>query len=243
MEVDIYHPGLYHLRQLGSRKMQPFQLSSRFPAKNAHYHGAHWRDVIVALIDRTWFANKILPCNETPTAARLMEQAIGEYRATRVHVLDEGHVYEFGNGKPANRQVLTFVKRSSKAVQYPKEWPGTQSQEVMRMLIYHVAEERANRREEFSLEGFAPEEYLQHAIYQYEARAYRRHTQRVNREKEPHEALSDGKDLRDYGHYLDVPFEPDYVDLLPTRDDGHVFMPNGRRCFRNEIDVMLELLG
>jgi len=50
-------------------------------------------------------------------------------------ILDPGHIYQLDDG-----QTLKFVKRGGGAIQYPEEWPGIQTQAVMRALIRYMVD-------------------------------------------------------------------------------------------------------
>jgi hypothetical protein len=128
----------------------------------------------------------------------------------KVH--DPGHIYEceqLGGGT----QMLTFVKRSSDAVTYKEEWPGMQTQEVLRALIDRT----------IFLNDILPcsetEEALKHlrcALYWYEVRAYRRKQQKVNRTDHPHtESSIETKD---------IPFTSEGIEHLKIGEDGHIIV-------------------
>lgn len=234
-------PGRFKLPNLREGS-QIFQLSHRH--HGVHVHGANWRDVVLAILDRTEFVYRVLQCGETANAAGWLDLAIrtakGPYKSNRVHILDPGHIYEFGNGK--ERQLLKFVKSSGDAVTYPKDWDGLQSQTVMSMLTYYLEERRIdNDRVDDPWQW--PEECITLAHYEYEARAKRRHDQKVNRRKDAH-VVGEGtlEFYGDYGYYPDVPFKPEHVDLLPRGNDGHIRMSHRERLYRSTIDLVQELL-
>lgn len=52
-----------------------------------------------------------------------------------MRIIDPGHIYELRQLGDEETQTLKFVKRSGGAVHYDKEWPGMQTQEVLRALI------------------------------------------------------------------------------------------------------------
>lgn len=195
-------------------------------------------------------------------------------------VLDPGHIYQLDDG-----QILKFVKRGGGAIQYPEEWPGIQTQAVMRVIITHL--EYIHRCDEglqtyqlwqlgnpdyfeltlidtthchdivnvlidrsvylnnilhcvetrdavayledaismikspFLLSDAA--DYIRHALWSYEARAYRRKQEKVNREEPAHDDSQRLKAWRDHPA-ADVPFGPYEIERRPIGPDGHIVL-------------------
>lgn len=137
-------------------------------------------------------------------------------------VIVPGHLYEVpylehpGKGK----LLVRFLRRSSEMVQYPYDWPGVNTQELLRVLIdrtqflYQVGpcEETANAIS-----------WLQMALYEYEARAWRRKQQRLNKQANPQAETDRVNSTREY--YRDVPFTPFEVLTMDVGPDGHVIVP------------------
>lgn len=136
-----------------------------------------------------------------------------------MHVIDSGHVYELeqlGGGT----QKLTFVKRSGGAIRYGEEWPGVQTQEVLRALI-----DRTNY-----LDGVLPCVetrdalwYLRMALFMYEVRAYRRKKEAVNRKSPKHDDTMRPKEWHTHP-FDDVPFDENGIELHPVGPDGHIVL-------------------
>ena len=129
-----------------------------------------------------------------------------------MRVLEPGHVYELDHLASPGRERLTFVRRNSRAITHESEHPGTNTQEVLRALI---------DRTKF-LDAVIPcvetEDALWHlrmALFCYEARAWRRRTQGLNRGRAGHD---EGRE-----RYADVPFDEHMIEELPVDpEDGHV---------------------
>lgn len=121
--------------------------------------------------------------------------------------VDRGHVYDLfqlGSDEP---QRLTFIKRSGGAIQYTEEWAGVQSQEVIRALIARTK----------YLNSIIPcgeteraIEHLRKALWEYEARAYRRKRQELNRERPEHDEEAT------------FPYGPEDIERWPIGADGHI---------------------
>lgn len=136
-------------------------------------------------------------------------------------VLVPGHVYELtqlGGGT----QRLTFVRRSGGAIQYETEWPGVQTQEVLRALIDRTK----------YLDGVLPCQetkdalwHLRMALYAYEVRAWRRKQEAVNREAGAHDDIVRPHDWRE--HPDDVPFNEHGIESRPVGPDGHIIVGSG----------------
>jgi len=136
----------------------------------------------------------------------------------KMKVIDEGHIYqlkELGGGD----QTLTFMKRSGGAVSYAQEWPGVQTQEVLRALI-----DRTKYLDQVlpCTETKDAAWHLQMALYLYELRAFRRKQENVNRESPEHDDSHRGRPWRNNPH--EVPFNEINIELLPTGEDGHIVL-------------------
>lgn len=135
-----------------------------------------------------------------------------------MRVVDPGHVYEceqLGGGT----QTLTFVKRSSGAVTYEKEWAGLQTQEVLRALI-----DRTKFLNEIlpCSETVEALHHLRMSLYWYEVRAYRRKKDGVNTTEYAHEDT-----LSDYqkGKYpKGIPFTEVNIEMYQVGEDGHIII-------------------
>ncbi len=134
-------------------------------------------------------------------------------------VLDPGHLYELKelNG---DTQLLKFVKRSGGAIEYEVEHPGLQTQEVLRALI--------DRTEYLNsiipcVESEEAAYHLRMALFLYEARAYRRKMEKVNREAPEHDDSASPKAWRE-NPFDDVPFNETEIELRPIGPDGHILI-------------------
>lgn len=134
-------------------------------------------------------------------------------------VIDPGHVYDLtqlGGGV----QRISFVKRSGGAVTYQAEWPGVQSQEVIRMLI-----DRTKYLRDI-LSCVETEDAIYHlrmALFMYEVRAWRRKQEKVNRNESSHDDSERPKAWRE-DPYEDVPFNEFEIELRPIGADGHILI-------------------
>lgn len=133
-------------------------------------------------------------------------------------ILVPGHVYaltELGGGI----QTLTFIRRSGGAVTYEEEWPGVQTQEVLRALI-----DRTKYLDQVlpCIETKDAIEFLRQALYQYELRAWRRKQEAVNRQAPTHDDTGRHRPWRDEGD--DAPFSAHEIELRPIGPDGHIII-------------------
>jgi hypothetical protein len=132
---------------------------------------------------------------------------------------DPGHVYELAQ-LGGGTQTLKFVKRSGGAVTYAEEWVGVQTQEVLRALI-----ERTKYLN--SVLPCAESEdavwHLRMVLWLYEARAYRRKTEALNRKEPAHDDSERLRSWRD-NPANDVPFSEHDIELRPTGPDGHIIL-------------------
>ena len=135
-----------------------------------------------------------------------------------MRILDPGHVYELDNLGFRGTQTIRFVKRSGGAATHDEEWDGLQTQEVIRALI---------DRTEY-LDAILPcaesdraAYHLRMALFEYEARAYRRKQEGKNRRIPEHDDTERPRPWRDR-EYNDVPFNEDGIELRPVGPDGHI---------------------
>jgi len=133
-----------------------------------------------------------------------------------------GHVYDLdqlGGGI----QQLRFVRRSGGAITYSEEWPGLQTQEVLRALI-----DRTKYLNEIlpCVETQDALEYLRLALFMYEARAWRRKHEGINRGYPPHDDSERPRPWRE-NQFGDVPFNEQNIELRPVGPDGHIILDEG----------------
>ncbi len=200
-------------------------------------------------------------------------------------IIDPGHIYKINFKNTKDSISLKFVKRGGGAVQYQEEWPGIQTQAVMRMLIEHLEfiqfdpdQEKtyflwqlgSSETQEITLKDMYlvcelinilidRSEYLNHilecvetsdaitwlnlanshirchddfieaadairmALWCYEARAYRRKQEKVNREKPAHDDSVSPKTWRE-NPFSDIPFNSDNIEARPIGLDGHIVL-------------------
>lgn len=139
-----------------------------------------------------------------------------------MEVIEPGHVYRLSHLEAPTSELLTFIRRSSKAIQHPSEHPGTNVQEVLRSLIDRTIYLNSIID---AVENYDAIYYLRMTLLCYEGRAFRRKQEKLNREANPHSFFKE----RD----IDLPFnEMGYVggpsigiENLPTGTDGHILIP------------------
>ncbi|MEE8233782.1 MAG: hypothetical protein V3R41_03790 [Gammaproteobacteria bacterium] len=139
-------------------------------------------------------------------------------------VIDPGHKYEvdkFGEDGKTSMSLACppFMKRSGGAIQYEKEWQGTNTQEMIRVLIDRtqyldgVLECDETKNSEY---------HLRMALYWYEVRAYRRKQEKVNRLDPAH-----NDSIRPNVHRTreqDIPFSEFEIENILTGRDGHLLV-------------------
>jgi hypothetical protein len=134
-------------------------------------------------------------------------------------ILDDGHLYDLtqlGGGT----QQLRFVKRSGGAVRYKEEWPGVQSQEVLRALI------NRNKFLNQILPCKETEDALYHlrmVIFLYEVRAWRRKQSELNRKDPAHDDSARPRSWRE-NPFDDVPFNEHEIEFRLVGEDGHILI-------------------
>jgi len=135
-----------------------------------------------------------------------------------MQVIDPGHIYLL-KGLGGGDQELTFIKRSGGAIEYDEEWPGVQTQEVLRALIdrtqYLNAVLPCKETEDAVY-------YLRMALFMYELRAWRRKQEAVNRHAPEHDDTERPRPWRK--HPFEAPFGEYRIELRPTGPDGHIIL-------------------
>jgi ribosomal protein S3AE len=130
-----------------------------------------------------------------------------------LRIIEAGHIYELQHLESDGIEKLTFIKRSSKAINYgDTEHAGTNTQEVIRALI---------NRTEFLYDILPAVEtkdaayYLRMALFCYEARAYRRKQAKLNKT----EIINDYEE-----RYDDIPFNEQDIESRLVGLDGHIIL-------------------
>jgi hypothetical protein len=133
--------------------------------------------------------------------------------------IDPGHIYELDQLGDKATQRLTFIKRSGGSVHYEKEWPGLQTQEVLRALI-----DRTQYLHDVlpCKETVEAKRHLQLALYWYEVRALRRKRSKTNRTTSAHDDSDTPPAQIPYPS--DIPFTEVDIELRPTGPDGHIML-------------------
>lgn len=218
----------YTLNQLGTSEKQTFEFCftpRSITGSNARWFGKDELALLEALIKRTKYLDSILPCLETKDAVCFLE-----WSKTELEILTEkitkkkampfvntekvkGHIYSiYGPPKARSRQ-LTFICRSSEAITYEREWPGLQSQEVIRMLIArtrHIGHYLDKKSVKVIVWA------LRMSLLCYEFRAKRRKEEKVNRKDQNHDDLVRYKPWRhDY-------FLSSTIENMKVGSDGHI---------------------
>jgi hypothetical protein len=208
-----------------------------------------------------------------------------------MRIIDPGHIYETTLIDGTKPIFLKFIKRGGGAIQYSREWPGIQTQAVMRALINYLGEfEYENHVRpklyhlwQLGLDSPYPvrlcnchqvidildilidrshylnsvlvcvetsdacywmgsaQEILRHptddwimrtteaiyairmALWNYEARAYRRKQEAVNRKHPEHDDTARPRPWR-HLPVEDVPFNEEEIELRPIGSDGHIVL-------------------
>lgn len=193
--------GVYALRQLGSEKPQVLIFFSM-----EHYDLRGWfiPELFDVVILRTAYLDSILPCQESKNVIGLMEHAktLLPKLSNRgvVREVVPGHIYQMWSGGKALTDKIRFVRRSSGSVKHPKEWPGLQTQELLRAMIDRLMLHRVH---------WQMADLCRQALWEYEARAYRRKRQEYNRQD---------------GHHTETlfPYPSDDIEHMPIGKDGHI---------------------
>ncbi len=134
--------------------------------------------------------------------------------------VEAGHIYKLQHLESNGEEQLTFIKRSSDAIDYGDgEHPGTNTQEVIRALI--------DRSKYLNDVIPCPETedaiyHLRMALYCYEVRAWRRKQEKLNKKAPQHNSDESPNVYRD--GYDDIPFSEFNIEHKTTRADGHIIV-------------------
>ncbi len=236
--MEILTPGYkYQMIQLeegvqGLNFLAPPQDMS--PVDEYVWLSSQLQQVIDVLFDRTNYLHEVLPCVESRDALWYLAVASQAYeegsypqkeKSPRIKIIDPGHIYKIRQSED-NCLTITFVKRSGGAIRYRKEWSGVQTQEVLRVLIdatkylqcimCGISEEKVHNAEMAA-------QFLREALFRYEARAWRRKQEKLNRRNGTHNDAEHGRVWRTYP-YSDVPFNSESIELRPSGEDGHILV-------------------
>ncbi len=210
--------GVYSLRQLGTANRVPLKFENLL--RGPDHAGWLLDELMEVVIRRTAYLDSIIPCAES---ARAIEHVTAAKNSLPVYLargkivaVDDGHIYEMMVGRTAVASV-TFVKRSGGAVSYAEEWPGLQTQEVLRALIDRLMLHR---------EHWEAADLCRMALWEYEARAYRRKRQEHNRARPEHRETVfpyswqdiESRDIGDDGHIPFIESEIIYYGLFGGAD-------------------------
>lgn len=137
-----------------------------------------------------------------------------------MRILEAGHKYRLDHLESDGHETLTFIRRSSGAVDYGEgEHPGTNSQEVLRALIDRTIYLDWVLGCDESKDAIW---HLRQALYCYEARAWKRKQEHANKTDHDHEHPHTPNAHRD--GYDDVPFSEYEIELRPVGADGHIIL-------------------
>lgn len=148
--------------------------------------------------------------------------------------LDPGHHYRIANLESPGSQDIIFLKRSSKMIQHLDEHPGINTQELIRVCI--------DRSEYLDGVGGCDETkdamyYLRMALWCYEARAYRRKQQKLNRQAGAVADVGNVNATRD--GFDDIPFTEFEIEDRPCGLDGHIIVPQPKTKIRKAANEKL----
>ncbi len=217
----------YFLNELGSNLNQTFEFVATprsVTTSNRQWFGRDELALLHVLILRSTYLDQVLPCSETKDAIALLKEAHHELakkfagqtiEGPMVAERVKGHTYVVTGARDLTRRTLIFIRRSGGAVRYNREWPGLQSQEVMRMLIHRLTSiNREYGRQLFNLELY----FIRSALFMYEVRAQRRKAERVNRERPSHDDQTRIKPWRIKVEAIET------IERMKTGPDGHVIV-------------------
>lgn len=197
----IRYSGQYLLRQLGTSEKIVLSIDGLL---SRHKRGWDIRDLFEVVLMRTQYLNSVIPCGESEKACALAKPYIhpktDELPRKSVITLDEGHIYQTvdANNNPITDEIK-FVKRSGKAITYTEEWAGLQTQEVLRAMIDFYTLYKVH----------LPANVCRQILWNYEARAYRRKRQQLNREAPDHTPII-------------FPYGWEEIETMDIGDDGHI---------------------
>jgi len=137
----------------------------------------------------------------------------------RTKILVPGHLYRVPYLEHSGYLLVRFIRRSSDMVSHPLEWSGINTQELIRVLI--------DRTEYLNALGPCEESenaiyWLTMALYEYEARAWRRKQQKLNKRADAQADVDRVNSTREF--YRDVPFTPQEILDMRVGPDGHVII-------------------
>lgn len=154
-------------------------------------------------------------------------------------VIESGHIYELKHLDGKGKQRLTFLKRSSKMIDYGKdEHAGTNTQELFRVIIdlLQVAQDRSQYLNDVQTCAETEDavaccetaiQDVRKALYSYEVRAYRRKQAKLNKQAGKHN--DEGNITADRTSFKDIPFSADKIEELTVGKDGHILCKSPRK--------------
>lgn len=226
--MDVSVPGhVYNMFQIGGTKQRIVLECSG---------GVHTLSLMKVVLERTKYLDSVLPCNESGDAICFLEDVVRMHeklfgKQGSFEVVDVGHIYKIdciGGGT----HTLTFLKRSGGAITYDTEFEGTQTQEVLRVLIDRLKMiTRESSSKEVTPGSLTKQQEtltmlllnLRNALFLYEVRAYRRKKEKVNRKRGVHDDNERPKSWRT-NVFKDIPFEIGVIETYPIGDDGHIIV-------------------
>lgn len=218
--MKIIEPGCaYELDQLGG--------GTRILRIRPH-GGFNFEDVLRVTIHRSRYLHAVLACVETLDAIAFLDAALCVCAESWLcptpdfTVVDEGHIYA-ARQPDGSVDELRFVKRSGGAIRYPTEWPGVQTQEVLRALIAHTDCLQCDGPDG-SLAAVA--DSIREALYRYELRAWRRKQERANRTELAHDDTERPHPWRKEPD--GAPFSSRNIESRPVGADGHIIIQEER---------------
>jgi hypothetical protein len=222
---------VYVLNQLGTKSKQKFEFSftpESVTSKKRAWFGKDELALLEMLILRTKYLYSILPCLETKDAIcflewsrdelELLTEQVSKKEAVAYATFEKvkGHIYNIsGPAKTRDRQLI-FIRRSGGAISYDREWPGIQSQEIIRMLIARI-KHLGRYLDKKSVEMIVWT--LRMTLFCYEFRAKRRKEEEVNRKADDHD---DGERYKPWRHDY---FLDGTIENMKVGTDGHIILP------------------
>ena len=140
--------------------------------------------------------------------------------------VDAGHIYAAKNLGNDEKQIIVFRKANSGSIEHPQEWAGLTTQQLYRIAIWRsIYLDNIRTCNETTNAIY----HSRMALWEYEARAYRRKIGRTNKQGLDH---PDDEREREWRHSPanDIPFgieniidgEIIFIEDLPIGDDGHI---------------------
>lgn len=181
-------------------------------------------DLIFIVLHRTEFLNNQKPCVESKDAICYLREALnltrnilGKPSTYTPIIIDDGHEYQM-NMTDGTSQTIRFIKRNAGKYIYEDEHNGLQTQELLRVIIYHLEFVFSHLLIDDMVELFYQ---MRCVLFLYEARAYRRKIEKVNRKKGDHTENQTSNSHRVLT-YDDIPFSHHYIEGLKIGEDGHI---------------------